>query len=88
MLTQSLSRAPGKSRVFKIAAAAAVIVGAGAAPALADPVTMPAITFPIDTASIVTAIVAAGAALLIAVFGPMIGFKFVRKLVGRLGRSV
>ena len=73
----------------KIAAGAVIGTAALAtSPAAATPPSMSAIDFPIDTASIVTAVVTAGATLLLAYFGVKVGFSFVKKLLGRLHRSV
>lgn len=49
---------------------------------------MPTITFPVDMTSIGTAVVAAGATLLLGYFGIKVGFSFARKLLSRLHRSV
>ena len=61
-------------------------IRATAVPIAPNPMT--AIDFPIDTASIVTAVVGAGATLLLAYFGVRVGFSFVKKLLSRLHRSV
>ena len=76
-------------KVSKFAAASVALASLGTfALAQGSPPTMPAITFPIDTASIVTAIATAGATLLILVFGVRVGFKFVWKLMRRTQSSV
>lgn len=61
---------------------------AAATIASASPPSMPTITFPIDQASIGTAVATAGALILITTFGVMIGFKLVRKLTRRVTGSV
>lgn len=78
-----------KNRFGLIAATAAIAAAtAGTASAQYTPPTLDEITFPIDTASIATAIGTAGAALLLLVFGWRVGFKFVNKLMRRLTSSV
>ena len=70
------------------AALTAGLVGLLAAPALATPPTMSAVAFPIDTAAIVSAVVTAGAAILILIFGVKVGFKMVWKLLNRTTKAV
>lgn len=76
-----------KSRVLVSGAAILCSVSGALAQAPSTPA-MDDISFPVTTASIVAAVVAAGAALLLAYFGPKVGFAFVKKLLGRLHRSV
>lgn len=52
------------------------------------PPTMPAVTFPVDTASIATAIGVAGGTILLAVFGVVIGFSLVKKLFFRVKAAI
>jgi hypothetical protein len=59
-----------------------------ALPALADPPTMPTVTYPIDTASIVTAITAAGVTVLLLSFGIHVAFGFAKKLFRRVKSAV
>ena len=66
----------------------ALLATSGAAMATPSVPAMPAIAFPITTASIVTAVVAAGALLLLAYFGPKVGFSFVKRSLNRLHKSV
>jgi hypothetical protein len=56
--------------------------------ALATTPTMDAVAFPIDTASIVTAVVGAGAAILVLYFGVRVGFRMVKSLLSRTMKSV
>lgn len=58
-----------------------------ASSALAAP-TMGPIEFPIDIASVGTALAAAGAAILLIVFGLWVGFKLVKRLVRRATNAV
>jgi len=69
------------SALFASLACASVTLAQG-------PPSMPAITFPVDTASVVTALVTAGATILILVFGPKIGFGLVWKLMKRIRSSI
>jgi len=78
-----------KSRLFcarrLLAVAGTVAVSASA---LAVPPTMPAIDLPVDSASIVTQVAAAGGAMLILVIGVKIGFSLIRKLAKRATSAV
>lgn len=67
--------------------AAVAGLAALASPAFAAP-TMDAIDFPIDIASVGTALAAAGAAILLIVFGLWVGFKLVKRLVRRATNAV
>lgn len=49
------------------------------------PQPMDPIAFPVSIASIVSVLLAAGVALVLAYFGVRIGFRFVRSLLRRLG---
>jgi hypothetical protein len=82
-----LSRFGSLAKMRTLAIAAAVL-GAAAAPALADgPPAMPAIVFPIDVTSVVTAVATAGGVILLAYFGIKIGFALAKKLGSRLTKS-
>jgi hypothetical protein len=59
-----------------------------AAPAMADPPVMGAVTFPVDTASVVTVIGVAGGTILLLVFGLAIGFKLIKKLFSRSAAAI
>lgn len=80
----------GSSSFWLLAALAALLVSfLGAVPAFAGgPPAMTAIEFPVDTASIVTAVVAAGGAILVLVFAWKVGFGLVKKLVRRLSGAI
>lgn len=68
----------------------AAVVGTGAvvvSSAAATP-TMPAISFPLDIASIVTAVGVAGASMLAAWAGLWVAFRLIRKLIKRVGSAV
>jgi len=73
---------------FRLACAGAVAVVGTAATALAVPPVLPAVTLPVDSASIVTQVAAAGGAMLILVIGVKIGFSLIRKLAKRATSSV
>ena len=68
----------------------AVVGGMLALPSLvlAGAPTMPAITLPIDGASVVTAVIAIGLTVLLLWAGPKIGFKLAKALIRVLGRVV
>jgi hypothetical protein len=68
--------------VFAVGALSSVALAQGSPPE------MPAITFPVSLSSVATAIVAAGATLLLAYFGVRVGFGFAKKLMNRLKSSV
>lgn len=73
-----------KTRVIASAAVAVALV----TPALASPPSMGAVEFPVDTASVVTAIATAGGTILVLYFGVRIGFSLVKKLFGRTQSSI
>lgn len=79
------------SRVRSVAVGVGVVAAACitsvALGAPGDPETMGPITLPVTITSIVTAVITAGGAILVAWFGVKIGFTLVRKLAGRLTRS-
>lgn len=81
-----------KSMIRKVAMMASLsVVALVALPALAGgggPPTLPAIEFPIDIASVVVAIVAAGAAILVLTIGPKTGFALVKAFVSKLISAV
>lgn len=88
MLSKFLARVKSSTLA---ALACMVAVGLSAVEALADPPAppdLPAITFPISPSSIVTSIVTAGATILVLVFGVVVGFTLIRKLMRRLKGSV
>jgi hypothetical protein len=58
----------------------AAVVGGATALASATTPTMDPIAFPVDVASIVSEVGTAGATILIAFFGLMIGFVFIKRL--------
>lgn len=71
------------------AAVGLVTLGIFAAPSLAQTTpTMPEVDFPLDIASIVTAIGAAGATMLAAWAGLWVAFRLIRKLISRVGSAV
>jgi len=74
-----------RGRAMVVAAVAGL--AALSSPVLAAP-TMDAIDFPIDIASVGTALAAAGAAILLIVFALWIGFKLVKRLVVRATNAV
>lgn len=76
----------GRSRLFL---AAATLAAFAASPVLAQsPPAMPAVTFPVDTASVVTVIVAAGATIMLLWFGPRLAFRLIRGLFRKLSGAV
>lgn len=68
----------------------AAVVGTGAvvvSSAAATP-TMPAIAFPLEIASIVTAVSVAGATMLAAWAGLWVAFRLIKRLIKRVGSAV
>lgn len=69
----------------QIAVGATGIMLAGSA-ALASPPAMPAITMPIDIASVVAGAALVGGTILLAWAGPRIGFGLAKSLVGKVAQ--
>lgn len=70
------------------AIAVGTVLAVCGAVAMAGPPTMDPIVFPVDLASIGTAIAAAGVAVLLIIFAYKVAFYFVRKLAKYLMKAV
>lgn len=74
-----------RGRALAVAAAAVVT---SASMSLATLPTMPAVTFPVDTASVIGAIAVAGGTILLLVWGTKISFRLANKLFSRGTKSI
>jgi hypothetical protein len=77
-----------KTKVLAVAAILGVASLASTAHAQVTPPDMAAVEFPVSIASIVLVLTTAGGLLLLAYFGPKIGFSFIKKLLARLQKAV
>lgn len=73
---------------FRLVALSVTAVLGSAGAALAQAPTMPAVAEHIDYASIATALIGAGVAVLLIAYPVRIGFKFVHKLIGKMLKGV
>ncbi len=87
-MLQRVKRVSGRITSKATVCVALMAMAGMAAVASAQTPTMDAITFPIDLASIVTAVVAAGVAVLLLIFAPKVAFKLIGQLVGWLSRLI
>ena len=87
-MSRFVSRVCGRGRACVIAAAVGVGALATAAQAQFTPPDLDPIVLPVSQASIVEAVLVAGASILVAAFGVSIGFMLVRKLKARVTRAV
>jgi hypothetical protein len=78
----------GRSRVLLLAATAGLAVLSLPGTVIADPPVLPAIPEIIDYDSIATVIAAAGAVILLLVFGYTVGFGLVWKLMKRIRKVI
>lgn len=70
--------------VLALGSASSAMAGGGGG----GPPSMPAIEFPVDIASVASAIAVAGGLILLAVFGVAVGFALAKKLMRRIKGAV